>query len=232
MDTELKNRQGSDAVMMAPSILSADFLNLESSVGLIANDADFIHVDVMDGHFVPNLTLGAPFVRALKRHFATPLDVHLMVSNPEDSIDWYLDAGADIATVQLEALTHANRLVRHIRERGSMAGVAVNPATPICLLRDLVEEVDLILIMSVNPGFGGQSFISSTPRRLAELRDLCSNLGCNPLIEVDGGITVDTAPLVTAQGARLLVAGSAVFGKPDPCAAMESIRLSGSSAIA
>lgn len=219
------------AVMMAPSILSADFLNLESSVSQIEPTADYIHVDVMDGHFVPNLTMGPPFVKSLKKRFTTPLDVHLMVSNPEETIDWYIDAGASVATVQLEALVHANRLVRHVRERGALAGVAVNPATPIALLRDLVEEVDLVLVMSVNPGFGGQSFIRSTQRRLTELRDLCANLGCNPLIEVDGGITVDTAPLVTACGARLLVAGSAVFGAPDPAAAMERIRAAGTAGM-
>ncbi len=232
MDGETLHDRSKQPVMMAPSILSADFLNLESSIKVVASHCDYIHVDVMDGHFVPNLTLGAPFVKALKSRFDTPLDVHLMVSNPEDTIDWYLDAGADIATFQLEAVTHGNRLVRHIQERGSMAGIAVNPATPICLLRDLVEVADLILIMSVNPGFGGQSFIESTPRRLMELRDLCANLGCSPLVEVDGGITVATAPLVTSCGAQLLVAGSAVFGKDDPLAAMEAIRSAGTAPIA
>lgn len=221
-----------ERVLMAPSILSADFLNLESSVGLIADTCDYIHVDVMDGHFVPNLTMGPPFVKALKRRFSTPLDVHLMLTNPEQSVDWYLDAGADLVTAQFEALTHGNRLMRHIRSRGALAGVAVNPATPICLLRDLVEEADLVLVMSVNPGFGGQAFIESTPRRLRELRDLCANLGCNPLIEVDGGISERTAPLACAAGARMLVAGSAVFGASDPVAAMETIRRAGAEALA
>jgi len=218
-------------VMMAPSILSADFLNLETSVGQIAHLADCIHVDVMDGHFVPNLTIGPGIVKGLKKAFDTPLDVHLMIDNPESTIDWYLDAGADIATVQIEALTHAHRLVSHIRERGALAGVSLNPATPISAVRDLVEHVDLVLMMSVNPGFGGQSFIESTLRRLAELRDLCQNLGCNPIVEVDGGIGLATAPKVCALGARLLVAGSAVFNTEDPCASMEAIRRAGTEAM-
>lgn len=221
-----------DKVMMSPSILSADFLNLESSVGLVAHQADCIHVDVMDGHFVPNLTIGPAIVKSLKKKFTTPLDVHLMIDNPESCIDWYLDAGADIATVQMEALTHAHRLVHHIKSRGALAGIALNPGTPVWTLRDLIEDLDLVLIMSVNPGFGGQSFINGSLRKLAELRDLCANLGCKPIVEVDGGIGLATAPQVTAQGARLLVAGSAVFNTPDPCAAMESIRAAGTAAIA
>lgn len=221
-----------DRVMMSPSILSADFLNLESSVSAVAAGADCIHVDVMDGHFVPNLTIGPGIVKALKSRFSTPLDVHLMIDNPESCADWYLDAGADIVTTQLEALVHADRLVRHIQERGALAGVAVNPATPVWALRDLVETVDLVLVMSVNPGFGGQSFIPSTPRRLRELRDLCASLGCSPVVEVDGGINERTAGAAAAAGARLLVAGSAVFGKPDPAAAMEAVRAAGAAGAA
>ena len=211
-------------IMMSPSILSADFLNLEQSVAAVAQGADFIHFDVMDGHFVPNLTIGPMVAKALGKRFATPLDVHLMVDNPEQSCDWYLDAGAAVLTAHLEAMTHANRFVRHVRERGARAGIAINPATPVCLLRDIVEEVDLVLVMSVNPGFGGQSYIPSSARRIAEVRDLCANLGCSPLIEVDGGIGTATAPLVARAGATVLVAGSAVFGKDDPNAAMEQIR--------
>lgn len=221
----------SNEVMISPSILSADFLNLESSVRVIEPCADYIHVDVMDGHFVPNLTMGPPFVKALSRRFSKPLDVHLMVSNPEETVDWYIDAGADLVTVQVEALVHGNRLLRHIRERGVLAGVALNPGTPVCMLRDLLEEVDAVLVMSVNPGFGGQSFIPSTVRRLRELRELCRELGCNPLVEVDGGVSVRTAPLVVEAGARLLVAGSAVFGAPDPARAVEDIREAGAGAL-
>ncbi len=211
-------------IKMAPSILSADFLNLESSVELIADVADVIHVDVMDGHFVPNLTLGPAVIARLAERFDLPLDVHLMVDNPDECVDWYLDASATFVTVQLETLVHANRLVRHIRQRGAYAGVALNPATPIALLRDLIEDVDLVLLMSVNPGFGGQSFIESTPRRICELVDLCHDLNVSPLIEVDGGISEQTAPLVASCGARMLVAGSAVFNTPDPAAAVGAIR--------
>lgn len=217
-------RPAGDRILMAPSILSADFLNLERDVAKVADGADFIHVDVIDGHFTPNLTIGPAFVSALKKAFATPLDVHLMVDNPETTVDWYLDAGADLVTVHVEALVHGNRLMRHIRERGAKAGIALNPATPICAVREYVELADLVLLMSVNPGFGGQKFIESTPRRLRELHALCDELGANPLVEVDGGIGLATAPEVAAAGANVLVAGSAVFGQDDPAAAMEAIR--------
>ena len=159
-------------VMMSPSILSADFMALRESVSQVSNGADFIHVDVMDGHFVPNLTIGPMFVKGLAGCFSNPLDVHLMVDNPESTSDWYIDAGASLVTAQLEALTHANRFARHVRERGALAGIAINPATPVCLLRDVVEELDVVLVMSVNPGFGGQSYIASTARRIRELRDM------------------------------------------------------------
>lgn len=222
-------------VLMSPSILSADFLSLRADVSKVAvceEPADLIHVDVMDGHFTPNLTIGPAFVSALKRDFDTPLDVHLMVSNPEQSADWYLDAGADLVCAHLEALTHVNRFVSHVHERGALAGVAINPATPVCMLAELVGIVDLVLLMSVNPGFGGQSFISATVRRLRELRELCGRMGASPLIEVDGGINEETAPLVAAEGANVLVAGSAVFGAPDPAAAMGKIRAAAMGAIA
>ena len=211
-------------VMMSPSILSADFMALRESVSQVSNGADFIHVDVMDGHFVPNLTIGPMFVKGLAGCFSNPLDVHLMVDNPESTCDWYIDAGASLVTAQLEALTHANRFARHVRERGALA-------TPVCLLRDVVEELDVVLVMSVNPGFGGQSYITSTARRIRELRDMCANLGCNPVVEVDGGIGVKTAPLVCEAGANMLVAGSAIFGAEDSHAAMEQIRAAGAASL-
>ena len=225
-------RNAENRVMMAPSILSADFLDLRSDVAKVAATADFIHVDVMDGHFTGNLTIGPGFVKALKASFDVPLDVHLMVDNPEATLDWYLDAGADLVTMHLEALTHADRAFSHVRSRGARVGVAVTPTTPICLLRDIVPLVDLVLVMSVNPGFGGQSFIGYTPRRLRELAALCDEMGTHPLIEVDGGVKESTAPLVAAAGANVLVAGSSVFGRPDPAAAMESVRAAALSGLA
>lgn len=223
--------QDSARIRMAPSILSADFLNFESSVSLVADGADFIHVDVMDGHFVPNLTIGPVFVKSLKKRFATPLDVHLMVDNPESTVDWYLDAGADLVTMHIEALVHANRAIAHVHDRGALAGIALNPATPIYMAREIVQYADLVLLMSVNPGFGGQSFIETTPRRIDELVCLCKDLCASPMIEIDGGITQHTAPLVSSRGANVLVAGSAVFKDPDPNAAMERIRMAAEAAV-
>ncbi|MBM6999389.1 ribulose-phosphate 3-epimerase [bacterium] len=233
-DARADGARGEDGgrVLIAPSILSADFLDLRADVRKVARDADYVHVDVMDGHFTPNLTIGPKFVSALKASFETPLDVHLMVTNPEESIDWYLDAGADVVTMHLEALTHANRAIQRVHARGALAGIAVNPATPTCLLRDVVEEADLILIMSVNPGFGGQKFIPAAVRRVREVRELADELGAHPLIEVDGGIKTATIGEVARAGARMFVAGSAVFGAQDPAAAVRGLREAADAALA
>ena len=218
-------------ILMAPSILSADFMNLERDVRNISeHGADLIHFDVMDGHFVPNLTLGVPFVKAMKKITSTPLDVHLMIDNPADQIDWYLDAGADIATVHIEAFdspSECRGLLHHIRERGARSGIAINPETPASELHDVLDRADVLLVMSVHPGFGGQSFIESTPDKISELVEFCGREGLSPLIEVDGGINASTAPLVTERGAQALVAGNAVFGQPDHVVAMEAIRAAG-----
>ncbi|MBR2835320.1 MAG: ribulose-phosphate 3-epimerase [Coriobacteriales bacterium] len=211
---------------MAPSILSANFMHLAEHVATVADAADVLHVDVMDGHFVPNLTIGPLVVKALAREAALPLDVHLMVSNPEEVIDWYSCAGAHGVTVHIEACTHANRIIQRLHEQGISAGIAINPATPICMLRDVLCDADLICVMSVNPGFGGQKFISSTLRRLEELTALCKELNARPLIEVDGGVDTTTAPAIVKAGANMLVAGSAVFGKADPETAVIAIRSS------
>jgi ribulose-phosphate 3-epimerase len=215
----------SDRIMIAPSILSADFTDLGAAVRLIQEGgADFVHVDVMDGHFVPNLTIGPPVVKALKRVATIPLDVHLMIDNAESTVEWYLDAGADWVTVHAEACDHLHRVIQTIRGAGVRAGVSLNPGTPVEALRDVIGELDMVLVMSVNPGFGGQSFIARSVDRVARLAALCADEGVAPLIQVDGGIDPETAPLVAAAGARCLVAGSAVFCQEDPVAAMGAIR--------
>lgn len=215
----------SDRILMAPSILSADFTQLGDAVRLVQEGgSDVVHVDVMDGHFVPNLTIGPPVVAALKRIAEIPLDVHLMIDNVDWTVQWYLDAGADMVSVHPEACTHLHRVLRTIRAAGAKAGAALNPATPVDVLRDVIGELDYVLLMSVNPGFGGQAFIEHTPEKVAGLARLCADAGVEPIIEVDGGIDVRTAPLVAAAGARMLVAGNAVFGASDPVAAVEEIR--------
>jgi ribulose-phosphate 3-epimerase len=217
---------------MAPSILSADFTRLAEAIELVeAGGADYIHVDVMDGHFVPNLTIGPPVIKAIKRIATKPLDVHLMIDNADSTIDWYLDAGADSITVHVESCPHLHRTLSRIREAGASPAVVVNPATPVDAIIEVLGLVDMILIMSVNPGFGGQTFIPRAAEKVAELTWMCGELGIEPLIQVDGGITIETAPLVSAEGARVLVAGNAVFGQPDPVAAMQAIRAAAEAAI-
>lgn len=216
-----------DTIMIAPSILSADFTRLAESIELIERGgADLVHVDVMDGHFVPNLTIGPPVVKALKRVATRPLDVHLMIDNADATVGWYLDAGADMVTVHVEACPHIHRTLRLIREHGASPAVSLNPGTPVAHVRDVLGEVDMVLVMSVNPGFGGQSFIERSVERVAELAELCDAEGVSPMIQVDGGINVDTAARVAAAGADCLVAGNAVFCADDPAAAIEAIRSS------
>lgn len=221
-----------DRVLIAPSILSADFTRLADAIQVAeSGGADWVHVDVMDGHYVPNLTIGPPVVRALKAITDLPLDVHLMITNADDTLDWYLDAGAESVTVHWESTRHVHRAIQSIHDAGAKAGVSVNPATPVELLRDVLGDLDLMLIMSVNPGFGGQAFIPRAAEKVAELAELCEAEGVEPIIQVDGGINVDTAPLVSAMGARCLVAGNAVFGEPDPAAAIGRIREAAEAAI-
>ena len=220
-------------VLIAPSILSADFMRLGEEIGVIeAGGADLIHVDVMDGHFVPNLTIGPPIVAALKKIAKLPLDVHLMIDNVDATVEWYLEAGADMITVHAEASPHLHRTLSRIREFGAKAGVSVNPGTPVDNLIEVLGMVDLILVMSVNPGFGGQSFIPRSVDKVSELSWMCEQLDADPLIMVDGGINAETAALVAAAGARALVAGNAVYGAPDPAAAIAEIRASAEAAIA
>ena len=212
-------------IQIAPSILSADFANLERDVRMISEaGADWIHVDVMDGHFVPNLTIGPAHVKMLKRVTDVPLDVHLMIDNPEVQVPWYIDAGADSVTVHVETCDNAVSMLRSIRDAGAKAGISLNPETDPTQLAGLLDLVDMVLVMSVHPGFGGQSFIESSPAKIAAIVEMCKAEGAAPLIEVDGGIGVGTAPLVSAVGADVLVAGSAIFCADDPAVALRGIR--------
>ncbi len=212
-------------IQIAPSILSADFANLERDVREVADAGiDWVHVDVMDGHFVPNLTIGPAHVRALKEITDVPLDVHLMIDNPEEQVPWYISAGADMLTFHSEACEDPRALIATIHERGAQAGIAINPETPPEVLADLVVDADLLLVMSVHPGFAGQTFIPETPARVAAVIGLCKDSGVERLIEVDGGINSQTAPLCAAVGAEVLVAGNAIFSQPDRAAVIKELR--------
>lgn len=212
-------------IQIAPSILSADFANLERDVRMVSEaGADWVHVDVMDGHFVPNLTIGPAHVKMLKRVTDVPLDVHLMIDNPEVQVPWYIEAGADSVTVHVETCDNAVSMLRSIRDAGAKAGISLNPETDPTQLAGLLDLVDMVLVMSVHPGFGGQSFIESSPAKIAAIVEMCKAEGAAPLIEVDGGIGVGTAPLVSAVGADVLVAGSAIFCADDPAVALRGIR--------
>lgn len=203
------------SVKIAPSILSADFARLGDALKQAEEGgADWIHVDCMDGHFVPNLTIGAPVVKALRKETTLPLDVHLMIEKPENLVEAFVDAGADYITVHVEAATHLHRTVERIRELGAKPGVSLNPATPLCMIEEILPYVDLVLIMSVNPGFGGQRFIPTSTGKIAALRASLDERGLWGVeIEVDGGVSAATAPEVVEAGATALVAGAAVFNK-------------------
>jgi len=210
-------------IKIAPSILSADFAALASDIARVeAGGADQLHVDVMDGRFVPNITIGPLVVAAIRKRTRLPLDVHLMIVEPERYVAEFVAAGADMVTVHVEACTHLQRALAHIRELGARAGVALNPSTPPSALEYVLDDLDLVLVMSVNPGFGGQSFIPSAHRKIRELRKL---LGDRPVdVSVDGGVKAGLAKSLAEDGASTLVAGSAVFGAADPAAAVRAIR--------
>lgn len=212
-----------DETLIAPSLLSADFSRIGEELASVST-ADVLHYDVMDGHFVPNLTFGPDVLRAVKASCELPVDAHLMVSNPDEVVPAYLDAGADLLSFHWEATAHAHRLVSLVRDRGARACVALNPATPVSVLDSIIDDLDMVLLMTVNPGFGGQRFIPSSVRKLRQLRRMCDEHGVSPLVEVDGGIGAANAADVCAAGANVLVAGSAVFGAPDRAAAIAQIR--------
>jgi ribulose-phosphate 3-epimerase len=220
-------------VQIAPSLLSADFARLGDAVAQAERaGADMIHFDVMDGHFVPNITIGPPVLKSLSRITRLPIDVHLMIENPDRYIEAFVEAGAGSVTVHFEAVVHLHRLVHFIKSLGVRAGVALNPATPVTALEEIAGDVDYVLVMSVNPGFGGQTFIPRSESKVRAVRDLLRRQGSSAPIEVDGGIDVRTAPRVVAAGAGILVAGNAVFGSPDPEGAIRDLRAAAGSAVA
>lgn len=213
-------------IKLAPSILSADFARLGEQVKEAeAAGADYIHVDVMDGHFVPNLTMGPVVVAAIRPITRLPLDVHLMIETPEKYLGDFADAGADIITVHQEACTHLHRIVEQIKGLNKRAGVAINPATPIGTLEEILPFIDLVLVMTVNPGFGGQSFVETMPQKIAATRKMIDARGLKVELEVDGGIHPQTAPRAVSAGARVLVAGSAIFNEHESVAqAIKNLR--------
>ncbi len=215
-------------ILIAPSILSADFSRLGEEIAAVeAGGADLIHVDVMDGRFVPNITIGPLIVKAAKKVAHKELDVHLMIVEPDSYIDAFAEAGADWITVHVEACTHLHRTVSRIRQLGKKPGVVLNPATSLSTLDYILEEVDVVMLMSVNPGFGGQSFISSTLDKVWQLRQRIDTLGLDVAIEVDGGIAPDSIADVAAAGATVFVAGSAIYGSEDYAATIAALKVNG-----
>lgn len=214
--------------LIAPSLLAADFTRLAEEVELLNTAAaDWLHLDVMDGHFVPNLTFGMMVVEAIGKLARKPLDVHLMIEKPERYIEGFRKAGADIISVHYEACPHLHRVIQQIKETGAQAGVAINPHTPIQCLEDIIEDLDLVVVMSVNPGFGGQKFIYQSIPRIQKLRDLIDVRNSSALIEVDGGVGLQNAQEILKAGADVLVAGNSVFGAADPAEAIRRLKAIG-----
>lgn len=213
------------AFILSPSLLSADFANLQAAIETLdRTSADWLHIDVMDGLFVPNITLGQPIVKAIRKHAKKPLDVHLMIQDPDRYILSFKEAGADILTVHEEACRHLNRTLCQIRDAGMKAGVAINPHTPACVLENVIEFADLVLVMSVNPGFGGQAFIENSYRKIRQIREMKEKYNPRLILEVDGGVSIENAPALLSSGADALVAGNAIFSAPDIPARIEAFK--------
>ena len=212
--------------LIAPSVLSADFGNLQRDIEMInSSQADWFHVDVMDGRFVPNISFGFPVMKAIQEHAKKFVDVHLMIVEPEKYVEEFINYGADLVSVHYEACTHLHRTMNFIQEKGAKAGVVLNPSTPVWVLEDIITEVDLVLLMSVNPGFGGQKFIENTYKKIRETKELILENNSTALIEIDGGVNTENAPKLFEAGADVLVAGNAVFASENPERTIELLKV-------
>ncbi len=211
--------------IISPSLLSADFTNLKADIEMVnKSEADWFHLDIMDGVFVPNISYGLPVVQQINKIATKPLDVHLMIIDPDRYVEAFQKAGADYLTVHYEACTHLHRTVQNIKQHGMKAGVSLNPHTPVAVLEDIIADIDLVLLMSVNPGFGGQSFIENTYKKVRQLKQLIADSGSKALIEIDGGVNLETGAKLVAAGVDALVAGSFVFGSDNPTQTISDLK--------